>query len=261
MRTIEQFKKQYYETSLMPCLKVKDSIMDEIEKEVLTLLKTYQTSDANKKNHNTNFTKPYGKYTQSSLYNTSGNTFDFSTDYKMSNKDKFFFDPSFNNIHNIFKLFQNSIINLRLNGMLKNSGLSPHKVMSIQFGKKFQCRFHLPVITNSSVWVMLDWRKYWLKRGIIYFFNKGSVHSAGNDSERTRYHLAWDCMLDYNMFDNILNVENNYNPNPNLVSKISKEEIKDLMYSEPCEETDYEIQQLALRIRLIRRLKSIIPSF
>ena len=145
--------------------------------------------------------------------------------------------------------------------MLKNSGLSPHKVMSIQFGKKFQCRFHLPVITNSSVWVMLDWRKYWLKRGIIYFFNKGSVHSAGNDSERTRYHLAWDCMLDYNMFDNILNVENNYTPNPNLVSKIPKEEIKDRLYSEPCEVTDYQIEQIGLRTRLISRLKSTIPSF
>jgi len=259
---MEQFKKQYFETSLMPCLKIKDSIMDKIEKEVLILLKTHQTSDANKKNHNINFTKPYGKYTQSSLYNTSGNTSDFSTDYNMSNKGKFFFDPSFNNIHNIFKLFQNSIINLRVNGMSKNSGLSPHQVMSNKFGKKFRCRFHLPVITNSSAWVMLDWKKYWLKRGIIYFFNNGSVHSAGNDSDTTRYHLVWDCMLDYNMFDNILNVDNNYNPYPNLVSKIPKEKIKDLLYSEPCEITDYEIEQpTALRTRIITRLKSTIPSF
>jgi len=258
---MEQFKKQYFETRLIPCLRVKDLIMNDIEKEVLTLVKNYKISEGGTKKHNTNFTKPYGTVTQSCLYNTTGNILDFSTDYKMPKNDKFFFDPNFKNIHDIFKLFQNNIINFWLFGMSKNSGLSPHKVTSNKFGKKLRCRFHLPVITNSLAWVMLDWKKFWLKRGVIYFFNEGCIHTAGNDGDTTRYHLIWDCNFDVNLFDNILNVENNYNPNPNLVSKIPKEEIKDLLYSEPCEITDYEIEQPALRTRLMNRLKSTIPSF
>jgi hypothetical protein len=108
---------------------------------------------------------------------------------------------------------------------------------------------------------MLDWKKFWLKRGIIYFFNDGCIHTAGNDGDQTRYHLIWDCRLDDKMFDTVLNVNNNNSPDPKLFSRIPKEEIKDLMYSEPCEETDYEIEKMKFRIRLVRMLKSKIPSF
>jgi len=261
MRTIEQFKKQYSETRLIPCLRVNDSIMNEIEKEVQTLIKNYNVSEDGTKRHNTNFVKPYGTVTQSCLYNTTGNILDFSTDYKMPKNGKFFINPNFKNIHHIVKLFQKNLIDFWLFGMSKNSGLSPHKVITVKYGKKFRCRFHLPVITNSSAWVMLDWKKFWLKRGIIYFFNDGCIHTAGNDGDTTRYHLFWDCNFDVNLFENVLNVDNKCNPYPNLVSKIPKEEIKNLLYSEPCEITDYEIEQIGLRTRLITRLKSAIPSF
>jgi hypothetical protein len=66
--------------------------------------------------------------------------------------------------------------------------------------------------------------------------------------------------LDEKLFDTVLNVNNNNSPDPKLVSRISKEEIKDLMYSEPCEETDYEIDKIGFRKRLIRKFKSKIPK-
>jgi len=261
MSTIKQFRKHHSQTRLIPCLRVKDSIMNDIEKELLTLVKNFKISENNTKKHGINFTKPYGSVTQSCLFNTTGNLLDFSTDYQIPKNDKFFFEPNYKNIHNIFKLFQDNIINFWLFGMSKNSGLSPHKVIRNKLGRKIRCRFHLPVITNSSAWVMLDWKKFWLKRGIIYFFNDGCVHTAGNGGDATRYHLVWDCNLDFNLFDNILNVENSYNPNPNLVSKISEKEIKDLLYSEPCKITDYEIEQVGLGTRLMGRLKAAVPSF
>lgn len=260
INTVEQFKRQIYETRLIPCLRVNDFIMNAIEKEVQTLVKNYKISEECIKKHHTDFTKPYGAVTQSCLYNTTGNILDFSTDYKMPKIGKFFIDPNFKNIHHIVKLFQNNLINFWLFGISKNSGSSPHKVIRINDEKKFRLRFHLPVITNSSAWVMLDWKKFWLKRGIIYFFNDGCIHTAGNDGEQTRYHLIWDCMLDDKLFDTVLNVNNNNSPDPKLVSRILKEEIKDLMYSEPCEETDYEIEKIGFRYRLIRMLKSKIPK-
>ena len=260
MSAIEEFRKHHSETRLIPCLRVKDSIMNDIEKEILILVKNFEISEKNTKKHGTDFTKPYGTITQSCLYNTTGNLLDFSTDYQMSKNEKFFFDPNYKNIHYIFKMFEQNLINFWLIGMSKKSGLSPHKVLSNNDGKKFRVRFHLPVITNSSAWVMLDWQKFWLKRGIIYFFNDGCIHTAGNDGNQTRYHLIWDCVLDEKLFDTILNVNNNNSPDPKLVSRISKEEIKDLMYSEPCEVTDYEIEQLGFRTRLVRMLKSKIPK-
>ncbi len=260
INTVEQFKRQYYETRLIPCLRVNDSIMNEIEKEVRTLVKNYKILEESIKKHHTDFTKPYGTVTQSCLYNTTGNILDFSTDYKMLKNGKFFFDPNFKNIHHIVKLFQNNLINFWLYGISKNSGSSPHKVISSNYGKKFRIRFHLPIITNSSAWVMLDWKKFWLKRGIIYFFNDGCIHTAGNDGDQTRYHLIWDCMLDDKLFDTVLNVNNNNSPDPKLISRIPKEDIKDLMYSEPCEETDYEIEKIGFRNRLVRMLKSKIPK-
>ena len=257
MSTIEQFKKQHSETRLIPCLRVKDSIMNGIEKEVLTLIKNYNIPEIGIKRHDTDFVKPYGTVTQACLYNTTGNILDFTTDYKRRKNGKFFIDSNFKNIHDIFKFFQNNLIHFWLLGISKNSGLSPHKVLTHKFGKNLRCKFHLPIITNSSAWVMLDWKKFWLKRGIIYFFNEACIHTASNDGDTTRYHLVWDCNLDVNLFENVLNVDNNCNPNPNIFSKIPKEEIKDLLYSEPYEITDYEI----LKPVLVTRLKSRLASW
>jgi len=231
--------------------------MNEIEDEIHLLVEKYKISEVKLKDQPTNWIKPYGNITQFSLYNTTGDTSDFSTDLKLSSKSKFFFDPNFKNIYNIFKLFQNQIVNFRLNCMGKNSGLAPHKVNTMH-GKKFRCRFHLPVITNDSAWVMLDWKKFWLKRGFIYFFNNGCVHSAGNDGQRERYHLVFDCILDEELFDKILNVNSSYNLIPQLVSKISKEENNDLLDSEEVKVTDYEIELTGIQSRFNRRLKKMI---
>jgi len=239
INSIEQFKKQFLLIKLIPCFRVKDSVMNEIEKEVKQITENYQTSLVGDKKHVTNWTKPYGKAVQLSLFNTSGDTSDFSKDFNHSQENKFFVVPNAKNVNSILKMFEHSVVNFRLNGLEKNSGLSPHKESNIR-DKHYRCRFHLPVFTSKNAWVMLGWEKFWLKRGIIYFFNNGFVHSAGNNSEETRYHLVWDTILDDKLFNEFLNEENLESPYPNLLTRIPKEEINELVYSEPVEITNYE---------------------
>ena len=83
-------------------------------------------------------------------------------------KNKFFFDKNYTNMYKVFKIFEKTIVNLRLNGMGEKSGLSPHKEYNV-VNDKFKLRFHLPVITNDSASVMLGNEIFHLKRGIIYF--------------------------------------------------------------------------------------------
>ena len=232
--TIEQFKKKFQTIKLIPCLKVNESIMNGIENEVREIIKKYERSKVAQKKHATNWTEPYGEAIQYSLYNTTRDTTDFSTDHNHTQKDKIFFDTNYINIYKIFNMFKHSILNLRLNGMGWNSGLSPHKEYNI-LGNKYKLRFHLPVITNSSAWSSLDIERFRLKRGIIYFFNNGCIHDAGNEGKNTRYHLVWDAWLDSSLYDKFLNVGNPESPFPEVVSRIPKEMINELLHSESYE--------------------------
>jgi len=111
-------------------------------------------------------------------------------------------------------------------------------------------------MTSDSAWVMLGWEKFWLKRGIIYFFNNGFVHSAGNSGYETRYHLVFDCMLNEKLFNEFLTDENKENPDPDLLSIIPKEQIEKLMHAEPCEITNFEDQRKGLKNKLLSRFRS-----
>jgi hypothetical protein len=260
--SIEQFKEQYPSTKLIPCFRVKDSVMNEIEKEVKQLTENCQKSLVNSKEHPTNWTKPYGTAVQLSLFNTSGDTSDFSTDHNNSQNNKFFVAPNAKNVNSIFKMFEHSVVNFRINGMGKNSGLSPHKESNI-IDKRYKCRFHLPVFTNKNSWVMIGWEKFWLKRGIIYFFNNGLVHSAGNNGEEIRYHLVFDTILDDKLYNEFFNKENLELPYPNLLTRIPREEINELLYSEPVEVTTYEEQHTDLKNKLFSRFnlkKSVLSA-
>ena len=207
---------------LIPCFRVKDSVMNEIEKEVKQMTENRQKSLVGSKDHITNWTKPYGTAVQLSLYNTSGDTSDFSTDHNNSQKNKFFVEPNAKNINNFFKMFEHSVVNFRVNGMGKNS------------------------------WVMVGWKKFWLKRGIIYFFNNGLVHSAGNNGEEIRYHLVFDTILNDKLYNEFFNNENLELTYPNLLTRIPKEEIQELLYSEPVEVTNYEVQHTESKNKLSR---------
>ena len=247
-KSIEEFKENFNTIKLIPCLKVNEDIMSGIEKEVKEIIEKNQASEVITNTHVTNWTKPYGEALQFSLYNATGDTNDFSTDHNHSQKDnknekdKFFFNKNYINIYKIFKIFEKSILNLRLNGMGNKSGLSPHKEYNI-IGNKIKLRFHLPVITNNSANAMLDNEIFHLERGIIYFFNNGCIHDAKNDGMEPRYHLVWDVWLNNEIYEKILNVENSKNEFT-LVSKIPKETISELLISKPYNLKQYEDERL-----------------
>ncbi len=244
---IKKFKEDLMKIKLIPCFRVKQDLMKNIEHEVRQIIKENDSSSVAQSNHVTNWTKPYGDAIQYSLFNTTGNTLDFSTDHNLSQMDnngekmKFFFNKNFKNIYEIFQMFENGIMNLRINGMGKNSGLTPHKEYNIHDGR-FRIRFHLPVLTSNKAWVMLNGEKFRLQKGIIYFFNNGQIHSAGNEGDEIRYHLVWDVWLDDKLYENFLDVPNLLNPNPDLLIRLSEEESSQLIKSEPFELTTYEDQ-------------------
>jgi len=244
---LDEFKKKLSDVKMIPCFRVNEKIMNGIKDEVRKIIESHGISLVQQKAHLTNWTKPYGTALQYSLYNTSGNTEDFSTDHNISQKDndgvknKFFFDQNYKNIYSIFCLFKEGVTNFRLNGLGKNSGLSPHKEYTIH-DERYRIRFHLPVFTNNLAWTMLEGEKFWFKPGIIYFFNNGLIHSAGNEDEETRYHLIWDLWLNDYIFDNFLDIENKSNPSPELLHKISEKERQELTQSKPYKITNYEDQ-------------------
>lgn len=221
--------------------------MDHIEQEARRIITKSTMSLVEQKGHVTNWTKPYGYAVQYSLYNTSGDTSDFSTDHNLTQKsnegnaDKFFIDPSLSNTFRLFRIFKDNVINFRLNGMGRNSGLSPHKEYNIH-ERRYRIRLHLPVITNDGAWMMLGGKKYRYRRGYIYFFNNGLVHAAGNDGEDVRYHFVWDNWLDERFFENILDLDNSKSPDPQIVDKLTKQESVELSRTEPYRFERYEDQ-------------------
>ena len=83
---ITEFKQKFNTEKLIPCFKINENIMDGIEKEVRKIIEKNQASKVVEKTHGTNWTKPYGEALQFSLYNTTGDTNDFSTDHNHSQK-------------------------------------------------------------------------------------------------------------------------------------------------------------------------------
>lgn len=156
--------------------------------------------------HVTNWTKPFGTAIQFSLLNESGKFDDFSTDHNRVRAGKrFHYAESFPTMARFIDALP-SAYNMRLNGMGKKSGLSPHEehvVFRSADGSSahLRARFHLPLRTSTKAEMLLDGDVYNFKAGSIYFFNNGCVHSATNTDETFRYHLVWDALLTKRAFD------------------------------------------------------------
>ena len=93
-------------------------------------------------------------------------------------------------------------LNMRLNGMGKKSGLSPHEENVIHWygaarPTRFfaRVRFHLPMQTNEQALMLMQGETFHFQAGYVYFFHNGTVHSANNQGDTYRYHLVWDMLL------------------------------------------------------------------
>jgi hypothetical protein len=170
-----------------------------VREEVLRFVDLHRPSDVQGTGHVTNWTKPFGSVFQFSLLNRSGRVDDTSSDHDLSLDGKrFHFGSEFPALAAFVTAFPHAI-NMRLNAMGEKGGLSPHEEHPLRYRTDRDCwltaRFHLPVVTNPAVEVLLDGELFRLEEGSVFFFNNGCIHSAVNRGENVRYHLVWDMLL------------------------------------------------------------------
>ena len=171
----------------------------ELKKECIRLAQSQAASIVAEDSHITNWTGPFGEAVQFSLFNTSGDFNDTSTDHVLSVEGKSFKHSKEYPIINQFISAFPGLRNMRLNGMGERSGLSPHEehivYKDINGNRVVRARFHLPIASNENVEMLIGDRLYRYKEGIIYFFNNGAVHSANNKGSEFRFHLVFDILM------------------------------------------------------------------
>lgn len=180
-----------------------------IQREVREIIENAPSSDVTQKGHVTNWTRPKGKVQQFSLFNSSGNSGDYTGDYGAleDTKKKRLVFPEKAAIARFAALFGGRLRSLRLNGMGPSSGLNAHEEVSISAtptGPRFITRFHLPIVTNDKAWMFLDGERFQYREGKLYFFNHGCVHAGNNESDVPRYHFVLDCFLNRPLFENVI---------------------------------------------------------
>lgn len=179
--------------------RVDPTFFSELRREILAFVEAHKPSDVRGAEHVTNWTKPFGTVYQFSLLNRSGRVDDTSADHDLSTQGKsFHHGADYPRLAAFVAAFPHAI-NMRLNAMGQKAGLSPHEEHPVRYVDRRSCwlttRFHLPVMTNPAVEVLLDGDLCRMEEGSIFYFNNGCVHSAVNRGGDMRYHLVWDMLL------------------------------------------------------------------
>lgn len=117
---------------------------------------------------------------------------DPSIDYS---KVKFHYPIEFPNIAKYLSLFPKVIVS-NLSGLLPFTQLVPHReAMARMFNGEliYPIRFHLPVIEDDRAYFWFNGKYYDFEPGYVYLFNPATVHSALNNSDKSRYNIIVDC--------------------------------------------------------------------
>jgi hypothetical protein len=192
---------------MFACGRLEDSWFKQIRSEVNEILNSQPSSDVTSKNHVTNWTRPTGEAHQFSLFNSSGRTDDFLSDHSFDRSAKKLTFPHLMAIQRFANLFGTSLLNLRLNGLGKSSGLGAHEERPIEpstYGLMYKIRFHLPIYTNPDARICLDGEMFHFEPGVLYFFNQACVHAAINLGDEPRYHFVLDCLLNRRLHASLL---------------------------------------------------------
>lgn len=237
-----------------PLFELDEEFYAELKKECILLAKSQAASKVAESTHITNWTGPFGDAVQFSLFNTSGDFKDTSTDHILSVEGKSFHYPEEYPTINQFILAFPGLRNMRLNGMGEKSGLSPHEehiVYKDTYGNRIiRARFHLPITTNENVEMLIGDKLYRYEEGIVYFFNNGAVHSANNKGAEYRFHLVFDILMSEKaanmMFGDVIR--------PNWIRKINVPDFVISSYKYKSFHTYGGPQQIHSRLKLHRVL-------
>jgi len=180
-----------------------------LQAELKEFVDAFKPSDVTGKQHVTNWTRPFGRAFQYSLYNRSGDPADYSFDHRDHERGKsFHHHERFPTLGTFIDTLAatSSLTNMRFNVLDARSGLSPHEehVVHNQPGTKrvyVRPRFHLPILTHDKARMMTGWDEFHYDEGTLYFFNNGCVHDAVNGADESRCHLVWDMLLSQATYD------------------------------------------------------------
>ncbi len=154
--------------------------------------------------HTTYWTRPIGEARQFSLYNPTGRSDEYLSDFAApSERPKRLVFPQLESLTRLARLFGRELLNLRLNGLGRQSALSLHEedpITPARFGVEYRARFHLPIFTTPEARMLLDGEQFRFEEGVLYFFHHGCVHAAQNLSDQPRYHIVLDCELTPELF-------------------------------------------------------------
>jgi len=242
--------------------RIEDSWMEQIRSEVNWIVNSQASSDVTRKDHITNWTRPTGVAKQYSLLNRTGKSDDFSSDHSFALEGKKLAFPDLKGIERFAKLFGPNLINLRLNGLGKSSGLGAHEEKPIQATStghlNYKIRFHLPIYTNPSVRICLDGEQFHFDEGILYFFNQSCVHAAINNGEEVRYHFVLDALLDKKLQQELLSLSGNPAGDKGLKT-FDAAESERYSKSEPWHPDDFMTESGAKMTRLDYGRKAVKP--
>ncbi len=97
--------------------------------------------------------------------------------------------------------------NFRLQTIQGTSGIGKHREKIIGIPRRehnFKIRFHLPIVTNSSVQFEMDAKPFQMTTGHVYLFNQACLHNVKNDGNRVRSHLIFDCYLNSHIIGHLI---------------------------------------------------------
>ncbi len=181
----------------------------QLRQECLEIAGASPASDVGASEHSTNWTRPDGAVQQFSLFNVSGRSDDYKSDFgrkDLAARKQLVF-PEKTAIARLADLFGSDLRNMRLNLIGKKSSLKPHEEKSIiSTGRAvhYVARFHVPIVTNESAQMLLDDELFHFAAGGLYFFHHGCVHGAMNGSDEERYHIVIDAFLSRALYRRLL---------------------------------------------------------
>lgn len=181
---------------------------EKLRAECLEISGAEASSDVTSPDHSTHWTRPQGSVNQFSLFNETGRSDDYRSDFggRTDVKARKLVFPGKPAIARLAALFGSELRNMRLNLIGRKSSLQPHEegsILSTPRGVDYVARFHVPIITNPGARVLLDNELFHFASGGLYFFHHGCVHGAVNEADEERYHIVIDAFLTRKLFDNL----------------------------------------------------------
>jgi hypothetical protein len=222
---------------LWPCLAVDSEWLAEIREETIRLAGRRKPSEVHAPGHPAYWVMPVGRFDQYSLYNASGDTSDTKRAGEGDPGGKSFADSESPEIQALAGCFAERLHMFRLHALFPGANVKSHEEWLVR--DDLVClRFILPLVTNERATMVVDEERFHLEPGIVYYFNKGCVHTAENCGDAPRYHFVWDMWLDQWVFDTVFARGGAATPHPKL-RRIGAAEAAGLCASSAAEVTEY----------------------